>query len=71
MPARPSRPATIAKPVAIWQGDQDRMVPFAHGQWLASAIPTATAHLLPGEGHITLGVSKVGEIVDDVVRLAG
>jgi pimeloyl-ACP methyl ester carboxylesterase len=63
--------AAIAKPVAVWQGDQDRMVPFAHGEWLASAIPTATAHLLPGEGHITLGVTKVGEIVDDVVRLAG
>jgi pimeloyl-ACP methyl ester carboxylesterase len=45
---------TIDVPVAIWQGDQDRMVPFTHGRWLATHIPTATAHLTPGEGHLSL-----------------
>jgi pimeloyl-ACP methyl ester carboxylesterase len=47
-------PSTITVPVSIWQGDQDRMVPFTHGQWLAAAIPNADPHLLPGEGHISL-----------------
>jgi pimeloyl-ACP methyl ester carboxylesterase len=58
-------------PVAIWQGDQDRMVPFAHGQWLAANIPGARAHLLAGAGHLTMTVSVFGQVLDDLLDLAG
>lgn len=59
--------ASIAKPVAVWQGAKDRMVPFSHGEWLAVNVPTAVAHLLPEDGHITLGANRIGEILDDLV----
>jgi pimeloyl-ACP methyl ester carboxylesterase len=60
-----------ATPVAIWQGDQDRMVPAAHGEWLAANIPLARARMRPGEGHLTLMTSSFGEILDDLLTLAG
>jgi pimeloyl-ACP methyl ester carboxylesterase len=58
-------------PVAIWQGDQDLMVPYAHGRWLAANIPGARAHLLAGEGHLSLTVSCFDRILDDLLDLAG
>jgi len=58
-----------ATPVAIWQGDQDRMVPQTHGAWLAANIPLARARFRPGEGHLSL-INRIGEILDDLMTLA-
>jgi pimeloyl-ACP methyl ester carboxylesterase len=62
--------AALTGRVAIWQGDQDNMVPFAHGQWLAAHIPGARVHLEPGNGHLTMTVTAIDRILDDLLDLA-
>jgi pimeloyl-ACP methyl ester carboxylesterase len=57
----------IERPVHVWQGAHDRMVPFAHGQWLAAHIPTACVHLYPEHGHLSLGVDSFPAIVDEML----
>jgi pimeloyl-ACP methyl ester carboxylesterase len=56
-------------PVAVWQGDQDRMVPFAHGVWMSEHLPHAKAHLLEGEGHLSVAVGALDRIIDDLSTL--
>lgn len=46
--------AAVAVPTYLWQGSEDLMVPFAHGQWLVRQIPDVTPHLEAGEGHISV-----------------
>jgi pimeloyl-ACP methyl ester carboxylesterase len=57
----------IGVPVTIWQGGDDRMVPEAHGAWLAEHVPGARAQLRPAEGHISIVVNGYGEILDDLL----
>ena len=60
----------IVVPVSIWQGTEDRMVPFAHAVWLSEHVAGARAHLVEGEGHISL-VVQMGRILDDLLEQAG
>ena len=60
----------ITVPVAVWQGTEDMMVPFAHAEWLIDHIPGVRGHLVEGEGHISLR-ARMPVILDDLLDLAG
>jgi pimeloyl-ACP methyl ester carboxylesterase len=62
--------AEISVPTMIWQGSADLMVPFAHGQWLASQLPGAAAHLEEEEGHLSVGLGALDRMLDELVGAA-
>ena len=57
----------ITVPTMIWQGELDLMVPLAHGQWFASNLPHVSVHLESGEGHLSVGVSSLERMLDELV----
>ena len=57
----------IQVPVFVWQGAHDRMVPFAHGEWLATHIPSARPRLFAEHGHLSLAVDSLPRILDDLL----
>src|SRR6185503_2234660 len=57
-PAAGAATAGRAASIAIWQGGEDRMVPYAHGEWLAANVAGAQPHLRPEHGHLSLVVGS-------------
>ncbi|MBE7188375.1 alpha/beta hydrolase, partial [Jatrophihabitans endophyticus] len=58
--------ASVQVPAFVWQGSLDLMVPFTHGRWLAEHLPTATGHLVEGEGHLSLAHHHFAEMLDEL-----
>jgi pimeloyl-ACP methyl ester carboxylesterase len=56
--------AAITVPVLLWQGRQDLMVPASHGEWLAAHVGNVEPHISDVDGHLTLAVTRRGEIFD-------
>ena len=61
-------PADVRVPVQIWQGEEDRLVPWSHGQWLADTIPGARFTLASGQGHFSLGEANRDQILHDLIE---
>jgi pimeloyl-ACP methyl ester carboxylesterase len=58
---------TIPGRVHVWQGAHDRMVPFAHGQWLVAHLGNPCPHLHPEHGHMSLAVAGLPAIMESLV----
>jgi pimeloyl-ACP methyl ester carboxylesterase len=54
--------ADIRVAVQLCQGAQDRMVPMAHGRWLADRIPGVEPFLSEGDGHLTIQLGRIGDV---------
>jgi pimeloyl-ACP methyl ester carboxylesterase len=52
----------IRVPVDVWQGTEDRNVPFAHGRVIADRCPTAELHVVEGGGHLL--INQLDQIID-------
>ena len=57
----------IRTPTYIWQGGADLMGPAAHGEWLARHVPGTRAHLESGEGHLSIGVGRFEQMLDEMM----
>ena len=64
-------PAAVRAPVLLLHGDEDRIAPVAHAQWLARRIPTAELRVLPGDGHISVLKSSASALEWLAARATG
>ena len=60
----------VRVPVAVWQGELDRMVPFAHGRWLLHHVPGAQARMVSGHGHLSLVARHRDGVLDELLAQA-
>lgn len=59
-------PADLTVPTHVWQGSEDLMVPYAHGQWLAERVGGGRAHLLEGEGHLSVVIGSIDAMLAEL-----
>ena len=62
----------IQVPVFLYHGGLDKMVPYSHGQWQTKRLPQkyVTAHLEEGEGHISIVMGKLEQMLDELLSAA-
>lgn len=58
----------VKMPVRLWHGEEDRLVPPAHGRYMAKALPNCQARFVPGEGHVSLIARYYEEILKGMLE---
>lgn len=56
----------IRMPVSVWHGDADRNAPVMMGHQTAAVIPGCKTHFVHGEGHFSLAVHHMAEILQEI-----
>jgi pimeloyl-ACP methyl ester carboxylesterase len=57
--------------VILYQGTKDKMVPYAHGEWLAKHLPQEKLrkHLIQGQGHVSIFLGREDSIIDELLAI--
>jgi pimeloyl-ACP methyl ester carboxylesterase len=58
----------VKVPVRWWHGDEDHIIPFAHGQHVVSLLPDAELYTFSGESHLA-GLGYAQEILENLMSV--
>jgi pimeloyl-ACP methyl ester carboxylesterase len=56
----------VRMPISLWQGMADQILPAPMARRLAAALPACNPRYLPGEGHLSLVVRHIGEVLAEL-----
>ena len=61
---------TVRTPTLVLSGDRDPLVPYVNAQLLATVLPNARLHVLPGGGHLCLleRAAELAPVLDGFLR---
>ncbi len=60
----------ISFPIDLWHGEDDLVVPAEHSRHHASTLPKSRMHFLPAEGHFSLPIEHMDEILGVLIGRA-
>jgi pimeloyl-ACP methyl ester carboxylesterase len=58
----------VARPVTLWHGERDTNIPVRMAREVARRLPACEARWFPDEGHYSLPVRRVREVLSTLVR---
>jgi pimeloyl-ACP methyl ester carboxylesterase len=57
----------VQVPVRLWHGTEDRAFAVRLAKEIADRLPNCNAHFIEGEGHYSLPIRHIGEILEDLI----
>jgi pimeloyl-ACP methyl ester carboxylesterase len=57
----------IRLPLVLWHGDNDRIVPLAHSEYIHREIKNSNLNIIPAAGHFSLPIAYCEQILQDLI----